>query len=206
MSGAFPISNAKFETLGIKSIQNTIISKSQSGKKLARQIDNQRFGFTARIITAKRSDVYGDLMAFIVKQRSGKENFTIIPPEIEDARGSETGTVLVNGVHAVGDTTIAMDAFAGDGAGRFKAGDFLKFASHDKVYMVVSDVTSSSNAATVTIEPPLITALADNSAVTYDNVPFTVHLTNDIQEFGAIGSDKDGNLLYQSEFDVEESL
>jgi hypothetical protein len=206
MSGAFPISTANFQSLGIKSIQNTIISKSQSGKKLARQIDNQRFGFTARIITAKRSDVYGDLMAFIVKQRSGKENFTIIPPEIEDARGSETGTVLVNGVHAVGDTTIAMDAFAGDGAGRFKAGDFLKFASHDKVYMVVSDVTSSSSAATVTIEPPLITALADNSAVTYDNVPFTVHLTSDIQEFGVAGADKDGNLLYQFEFDVEETL
>ena len=206
MSGAFPISNAKFETLGIKSIQNTIISKSVSGKKLARQIDNQRFGFTARIITAKRSDVYGELMAFIIKQRSGKENFTILPPEIEDARGSETGTVLVNGVHAVGDTTIAMDGFAGDGAGRFKAGDFLKFASHDKVYMVVADATSSSNACTVTIEPPLITALADDSTVTYDNVPFTVHLTNDIQEFGAIGSDKDGNLLYQFEFDVEESL
>ena len=206
MSGAFPISTANFESLGIKSIQNTIISKSQSGKKLARQIDNQRFGFTARIITAKRSDVYGDLMAFIVKQRSGKENFTIIPPEIEDARGSETGTVLVNGVHAVGDTTIAMDAFAGDSSGRFKAGDFLKFASHDKVYMVVSDVTSSSNAATVTIEPPLTTALADDSVVTYDNVPFTVHLTNDIQEFGAVGADKDGNLLYQFELDVEEAL
>ena len=206
MSGAFPISNSKFETMGIKSIQNTIISKSQSGKKLARQIDNQRFGFTARIITAKRSDVYGELMAFIIKQRSGKENFTIIPPEIEDARGSETGTVLVNGVHAVGDTTIAMDGFAGDGAGRFKAGDFLKFASHDKVYMVVADASSSSNASTVTIEPPLITALADNSTVTYDNVPFTVHLTNDVQEFGAVGSDKDGNLLYQFEFDVEEAL
>ena len=206
MSGAFPISNAKFQTMGIKSIQKTILSKSDSGKKLARQIDGQRFAFTAKIITAKRSDVYGELMAFIVKQRSGKENFTIIPPEIEDARGSETGTVLVNGVHAVGDTTIAMDAFAGDGDGRFKAGDFIKFASHDKVYMVVSDVTSSSNAATVTIEPPLTTALADNSAVTYDNVPFTVHLTNDVQEFGTVGADKDGNLLYQFEFDVEEAL
>ena len=206
MSGAFPISNSKFSTMGIRSIQNTIISKSDSGKKLARQIDGQRFAFTAKIITGKRSDIYGELMAFIMKQRSGKENFTIIPPEIEDSRGSETGTVLVNGVHAVGDTTIAMDAFAGDSAGRFKAGDFLKFASHDKIYMVVSDVTSSSNAATVTIEPPLITALADNSAVTYDNVPFTVHLTSDIQEFGVAGADKDGNLLYQFEFDVEETL
>ena len=34
MSGAFPISTSKFQTLGIKSIQNTIISKSISGKKL----------------------------------------------------------------------------------------------------------------------------------------------------------------------------
>ena len=206
MSGAFPISNSKFSTMGIKSIQNTIISKSDSGKKLARQIDGQRFAFTAKIITGKKSDVYGELMAFIMKQRSRKENFTIIPPEIEDARGNETGTVLVNGVHAVGDTTIAMDAFASDGAGRFKAGDFIKFASHDKVYMVVSDVTSSSNAATVTIEPPLTTALADDSEVTYDDVPFTVHLTNDVQEFGTVGADKDGNLLYQFELDVEEAL
>ena len=206
MSGAFPISSSAFSTMGIKSIQNTIISKSDSGKKLARQIDGQRFAFTAKIIVGKRSDIYGELMAFIIKQRSRKENFTIIPPEIEDARGNETGTVLVNGVHAVGDTTIAMDAFASDGAGRFKAGDFIKFASHDKVYMVVSDVTSSSNAATVTIEPPLTTALADDSVVTYDNVPFTVHLTNDVQDFGTVGADKDGNLLYQFELDVEEAL
>ena len=206
MSGAFPIASSKFETLGIQSIQSTIISKSISGKKLSRTIDSQRWAFTAKIITAKRSDAYGELMAFIIKQRSGKENFTIIPPEIEDARGSETGSVLVNGVHAVGDTTIAMDAFAGDGAGRFKAGDFLKFASHDKIYMVVADVTSSSNAATVTIEPPLTTALADDSAVTYDNVPFTVHLINDVQAFGTVGVDKDGNLLYKYELDVEETL
>jgi len=206
MSGSFPISTAKFGTLGIKPIQNTIISKSVSGKKLARQIDNQRFAFTVQIITAKRSDVYGDLMAFIMKQRSQKENFTIIPPEIEDARGNESGTVLVNGVHAVGDTTIAMDGFAGDGAGRFKAGDFLKFASHTKVYMVVADATSSSNASTVTIEPPLLIALANDSVVTYDNVPFTVYLTSDIQEFGVNGADKDGNLYYEYQFDVEEAL
>jgi len=206
MSGAFPISSAKFQSLGIQSIQNTIISKSVSGKKLARQIDNQRWAFTIRIVTATRSDVYGELMAFIVKQRSGKENFTIIPPEVEDARGNETGTVLVNGAHAVGDTTIAMDGHNNDGTHKFRAGDFLKFASHNKVYMVVADVTSSSNASTVTIEPPLLQAVANDSVVTYDNVPFTVHLTNDIQEFGVVGTANDGALLYQFEFDVEETL
>ena len=206
MAGAFPISSAGFSTLGIRSIQNTIISKSQSGKKLARQIDGQRFAFTAQIITGKRSDIYGELMAFIIKQRSQKENFTIIPPEIEDARGVETGTLAVNGSHTVGDTTIAIDGFAADTANRLRTGDFIKFNGHTKVYMVVADVTSSSGAATVTIEPPLTTALSDDEAVAYDNIPFTVHLTNDIQEFGAVSADKDGNVLYQFELDVEEAL
>ena len=199
MAGAFPISSAKIESLGIKSIQNTIISKTVSGKKLARQIDGQRWGFTARIITAKRSDVYGELMAFIVKQRSGKENFTIIPPEVEDARGTASGTP--HGTASAGDTSITL---GGTGTGTLKAGDMIKFANHSKVYMVVADQSDIST-GTLTIEPPLTTAVS-SSDITYDNVAFTVHLTNDVQEFGVAGADKDGNALYQFEFDVEEAL
>jgi hypothetical protein len=199
MAGAFPISTAKFKTLGIKSIQNTIISKSVSGKKLARQIDGQRWAFTIDIITAKRSDVYGELMAFIVKQRSGKENFTIVPPEIEDARGTASG--IPNGTASAGATSITL---AGTGTGTLKAGDFIKFANHDKVYMIVADQSDIST-GTLTIEPPLTSAIT-NSDIQYDNVPFTVHLTNDIQEFGAVGNDKDGNILYEFELDVEETL
>lgn len=199
MAGAFPISTAKFQSLGIKSIQATIISKSVSGKKLARQIDGQRWSFTARVITAKRSDVYGDLMAFIIKQRSGKENFTIIPPEVEDARGTASGTP--NGTASAGATSITL---GGTGTGTLKAGDFIKFANHNKVYMVVVDQSDISTGS-LTIEPPLTTAVS-SSDIQYDNVPFTVYLTNDMQEFGVVGADKDGNLLYQFEFDVEESL
>jgi hypothetical protein len=199
MSGSFPISTAQFETLGIKSIQDTILSKSVSGKKLSRQIDGQRWAFTARIVTGKRSDVYGELMAFIVKQRSGKENFTIIPPEIEDARGTASG--VPHGTASAGATSITL---GGTGTGTLKAGDFIKFANHDKVYMVVADQTDIST-GTLTIEPPLTTAIS-SSTIVYDNVPFTVYLTNDIQEFGVVGNDKDGNLLYQFEIDLEEAL
>jgi hypothetical protein len=199
MSGSFPISTAQFQSLGIKSIQNTIISKSVSGKKLARQIDGQRWGFTARIITAKRSDVYGELMAFIIKQRSGKENFTIVPPEVEDARGTASGTPT--GTASAGATSITL---GGTGTGTLKAGDFIKFANHSKVYMVVADQSDISTGS-LTIEPPLTTAVS-SSNIQFDNIPFTVYLTNDIQEFGVVGADKDGNALYQFEFDVEESL
>ena len=99
-----------------------------------------------------------------------------------------------------------MDGFGADSSGRLKSGDFIKFAGHTKVYMIVSEFTPSSGAATVTIEPPLISALADDEVVTYNNVPFQVHMTNDVQEFGAVGADKDGNLLYEFEIDVEEAI
>lgn len=202
MSGTLP--DTRFEAINLQSNQKTLFSDTDSGKSFRRQIQAQRFSFTVSYPPMKRSD-FAPIMAFIMKQRSRQEDFTITMPSYLNAQGNETGTLLVNGSHSASDTTIAIDGFAGDGAGRLKAGDLLKFA-HDKVYMVVEDVTSSSNSATVTIEPPLRTALADNSGVTYDSVPFKVHLTSDVQEFQTNENDGDGNLLFTYEFDVIESL
>ena len=202
MSGTLP--DTRFEAINLQSNQKTLFSETDSGKSFRRQIQGQRFSFTISYPPMKRSD-FAPIMAFIMKQRNRKEDFTITMPSYLNAQGNETGTLLVNGSHSASDTTIAIDGFAGDGAGRLKAGDLIKFA-HDKVYMVVEDVTSSSNSATVTIEPPLRTALADNSGVTYDSVPFKVHLTSDVQEFATSQNDADGNLLFTYEFDVIESL
>ena len=182
MSGSFP-SSPEPSSINIKSNQTTMVSVSISGRRQARQLQNQRWSMEVGFPPMTRSE-FAPIMAFIVSQRGKKESFQFTPVIVDDALGVETGTVLVNGSHSVGDTTIAMDAFAADGSGRFKAGDFIKFGGHNKVYMVVSDVTSSSNAATVTIEPPLTTALSDNDTVVYDSVPFTVALSNDVQVFG----------------------
>ena len=202
MSGTLP--DTRFEAINLQSNQKTLFSETDSGKSFRRQIQGQRFSFTVSYPPMKRSD-FAPIMAFIMKQRARKEDFTINMPSYLNAQGNETGTLLVNGSHSATDTTIAIDGFASDGAGRLKAGDLLKFA-HDKVYMVIDDVTSSSNSATVTIEPPLRTALADDSGVTYDSVPFKVHLTSDVQEFKKTENDGDGNLLFSYEFDVIESL
>ena len=180
MSGSFPSSPSPV-SINIKNNQTTLVSTSISGRRQARQLQNQRWSMEVSFPPMSRSE-FAPIFAFIVKQRGRKESFQFTPVIIDDALGSETGTVLVNGSHSVADTTIAMDGFASDGAGRFKAGDYIKFANHNKVYMVVSDVTSSSNAATVTIEPPLTTALSDDEAVTYDSVTFTVAMKNDIQQ------------------------
>ncbi len=202
MSGTLPLTN--FTAINLKSNQKTLVSETDSGKTFRRQVQGQRFSFTVSYPPMTRSE-FAPLMAFIMKQRSRQEAFTVTFPSYFNAQGNETGTLLVNGTHSVADTTISIDGFASDGAGRLKAGDLIKFA-HLKVYMVVEDVTSSSNASTVTIEPPLREALADDSSVTYDSVPFNVHLTSDVQEFATGQNDKNGNLLFTYEFDVIESL
>jgi len=203
MSGALPSND--FNALNFNSQQKTLMSTTDSGKTFRRQVDGQRWTFTVSYPLKTRSD-FAPIQAFIIKQRSQKEDFTITFPSYLNAQGSETGTVLVDGVHSAGDTTITVDGHAGDTAGSFKAGDLIKFAGHSKVYMIVEDVTPSSNASTLTIEPPLTNALADDEAVTYDSVPFTVHLNSDLQEFQTKQVDSFGNLLFSFEFDVIESI
>ena len=203
MSGALPSND--FNALNFKSQQKTLMSTTDSGKTFRRQVDGQRWTFTVSYPLKTRQD-FAPIQAFIIRQRSQKENFTITFPSYLNAQGSETGTVLVNGVHSAGDTTIDVNGHAGDTAGSFKAGDLIKFAGHSKVYMIVSDVTPSSNASTLTIEPPLTNALANDEAVTYDSVPFTVHLNSDVQEFQTNQVNSSGNLLFSFEFDVIESL
>ena len=178
MSGTYP-TTPEFRSLNFASEQKTLTSTTDSGKMFSTQVDGQRFKFSATYPPMSRSD-FAPVIAFIMKQRSQKETFQISLPDIKNAKGNVSGTVLVKNAHSAGDTTITVDAMTGT----LKAGDLVKFAGHNKVYMVVSDATADgSNEATLTIEPPLRSAVSDNAVVTYDGIEFTVRLTNDLQQF-----------------------
>jgi hypothetical protein len=178
MSGTYPTS-PEFRSMNFSSEQKTKTSTTDSGKIFSTQVDGQKFKFSATYPPMSRSD-FAPVVAFIMKQRSQKETFQISLPDLKNAKGNVSGSVLVKNAHTAGDTTITVDAMTGT----LKAGDFVKFAGDTKVYMVVSDVTADgSNEATLTIEPPLRSAISDNASVTYDGVEFTVRLTNDLQQF-----------------------
>ena len=195
MSGTYP-TTPEFRSMNFASEQKTLTSTTDSGKMFSVQVDGQRFKFSASYPPMSRTD-FAPVLAFIMKQRSQKETFQIALPDLKNAKGTVSGTVLVNGSHSAGDTTITVDAMTGN----FLAGDLVKF-SHDKVYMIVADVTADgSNEATLTIEPPLREALADNSSVTYDGIEFTVRLINDVQQFN-VGVDN----YYRYEVDFIEAL
>ena len=195
MSGTYP-TTPEFRSMNFSSEQKTITSTTDSGKMFSVQVDGQRFKFSASYPPMSRTD-FAPVLAFIMKQRSQKETFQIALPDLKNAKGDVSGTVLVNGSHSAGDTTITVDAMTGT----LKAGDLIKFA-HSKVYMIVSDVTADgSNEATLTIEPPLREALADDSSVTYDGVEFTVRLINDVQQFNVAVDN-----YYRYEVDFIEAL
>jgi hypothetical protein len=196
MAGTYP-TTPEFASIGFSSEQATITSTTDSGKMFAVQVDGQRFKFSASYPPMNRSE-FAPVYAFIMKQRSQKETFQIALPDLKNAKGDVSGTVTVSGSHSAGDTTIDITGITGT----LKAGDFVKFGGHSKVYMVVEDATGdSSTDATITIEPPLRSALSNAESVTYDGVQFTVRLTNDIQQFNTGDLD-----LYRFEVDFIEAL
>ena len=196
MAGTYPTS-PEFASVGFGSEQKTITSTTDSGKMFAVQVDGQRFKFSASYPPMTRSE-FAPVYAFVMKQRSQKETFQIALPDLKNAKGDVSGIVTVSGSHSAGDTTIDITGISNT----IKAGDFIKFGGHSKVYLVVEDATGdSSNDATITIEPPLRNSLSNGESVTYDGIEFTVRLTNDLQEFNTNDLD-----TYRFEVDFIEAL
>ena len=196
MSGTYP-SSPTFQSLGFGSEQKTKISTTDSGKQFTAQVDSQRWKFKASYPPMRRSE-FQPIFAFIIKQRSQKETFQIVMPEISTIKGTVSSIVATKLAASAGATSVSLKNVTGT----FKAGDLIKFNSHNKVYMIVADATGDgSNEATITLEPPLRQALLADDTVIYTNVPFTVRLTNDLQEFVTQELD-----FYRFEVDFIEAL
>ena len=200
MSGQFPTSPVA-NSANIRSLQRTIVSVTTSGRKQARQIDGQRFSITLDFPPMTRSE-FAPIKAFIMKQRSQLNSFTVIPPIVSNAQGVASTTISTDASISAGATTCTVDGMTISTNGILKAGDYFRFTGQTKVYMAVEDLNADgSGEGTLTFEPPLRTLVAENAVLIYDNVDFTVTLVNDVQEYnlGVQG-------YYSYEIDVAESL
>jgi hypothetical protein len=174
MSGTYPTTPI-FSTIGFRSVNYNLSSQSISGRTQVRNIGGQRFEFSAQYTRMTRSE-FAPILVFTMAQRGSAETFTIVLPQISSKSGDASGTILVNGAADIGATTVGVDGVTGT----LKAGDMVKFANHSKVYMLTADRAGNGN---ISIQPALRVAVPNNNAVTFDSVPFTVRLNNDVQEF-----------------------
>ena len=200
MAGAFPTTK-KPRVFNFTSNRPNNTSYTLSGKRSVKQFAAQYFSFSVQMPPMKQSD-FQQFYAFLVKQKGSFEDFTFeYPLDNLGADKAETD-ILANGVQAIGDSTIAMDGFSVSTDDVLKGGDLIKFSGHDKVYMVTGDVNSNaSSQATVSIEPPLQAALADNEAVTVNKPSLTVAL---VQDDVLYSTDAAG--FFTLSFDVREVL
>jgi hypothetical protein len=200
MAGAFPATK-KPRVFNFTSNRPNNTAYTLSGKRSIKQFAAQYFSFSVQMPPMKQSD-FQQYYAFLVKQKGSFEDFTFEYPLDNLGADKNETDILANGVQAIGDSTIAMDGFSISTDDVLKGGDLIKFSGHDKVYMVTGDVNSNaSGQATVSIEPPLQAALADNEAVTVNKPSFTVAL---VQDDVLYSTDAAG--FFTLSFDVREVL
>jgi hypothetical protein len=174
MSGSLP-TTPKWRSVKITSKRYNLSSESVSGRQQVRKIGGHRWELTAVYPPMLRAD-FGPVLGFLMGQQGMAEVFTITPTSVSSSAGNASGSVTASAASA-GATSVTISGLTGT----IKGGDFIKFANHDKVYMVTAD---RAGAGSMTITPELVTAIESSTAVTYTNVPFTVRLANDVQDFG----------------------
>jgi len=192
MAGTYP-TTPEFQAINLESRHNNVMSETVSGRMQVRTLGGQRWSFTAKYNPMTREE-FQPVFAFVMSQQGRFGAFTIVPPVIGSTSGSVTGTLLANGAHSAGDSTISVDGISGT----LKAGDFVKFSGHSKAYMLTAD---RAGAGTMTIEPPLVSSVSDNESIAYTSVPFTMRLANDVQSYNLAS-----NEYYEYELDMIEVL
>ena len=120
-------------------------------------------------------------LAFFMQLHGQFGTFLMGDPDASAVQGTISNTIAVNGAHAVGAYDITVDNADTSESQLFKKGDYVQFNSGatSKLHMIIADVASDgSGNATLTIEPPLSSALADDATVTYASPKCVMRMTN----------------------------
>ena len=163
-----------FTAINIRSEHNVKKTETRSGRCIATTLGSQRWAFTAKYDDMTRAE-FAPVFGFLMSTHGGVDTFDITPPIINDAQGDVSACTLA-GLSSAGDAAISVNI-----TGTLKAGDFVKFSGHTKVYMVTEDRASGS-AVDLKIDPPLISSVIGGSSVTFDNIAFRVRMNNDVQQ------------------------
>lgn len=199
MSGTLPTTPG-FVSRNLVSVPTVLVSFSQSRIRQVRDLGAHIWEFGAVYPPMKRATIM-PIYTFLLRQRGAYGSFQMTIPDMRTPRGVGTGTPLVDGAHT-GGTSIATKGWTIATQNIIMEGDLIKFAGHNKVYMVTDDFNSDgSGNQTLTIEPPLVSALSDEESITVVDVPFTVMLKENSLRF-----DADHRNLYSLSFDVREAL
>ena len=209
------LSVTKFRNVTIKSVAPSITTTSVSGVRQSKQIAGQYWQMDIDFTSLDRSE-FANVMGFISKQRNGLYSFSVTIPDISEPAGDIHKVLEAGGSSAMdvtsnvatGSSAVAFDTgftstdFTNAGADLnvgFRAGDFVKFSNHNKVYQITDDVVwNATGGGTMNIFPNLVDAVTTSDTIVYDDVPFLMFSTADTQEYQySIGGDNQVSITLQ---------
>lgn len=180
MAYTYPTSPG-FRDITLRLDDPSISFRSQNGKRIIRKVSGHIWSGTLTY-PPMTAATFAPVRGFIAKLRGEYNTFTIIPPNLATPQGTQTTDTTVAANASAG--AITANISGGTVGATFKAGDVLKFSNHDKVYMITDDATvSGAGTATLNFVPPLVSAITTSHTAKHSSVPFTMALTNKIQEF-----------------------
>ena len=210
MSGTLPVNT--FNKITIKNNTPTATSISISGRRQSKQLAAQYWTLDCEYAALDRSES-AQVMAFLNLQKNSLSSFDVVLPQysrsngtIKTVYGTADSTISVSANAAITATSVTINAdvlrpsnFTAAGTtatGALRAGDFVKFTNHNKVYQLTADVTiDASGNGTLALFPGLYSAVTTTADLTYWDVPFTVFNSENTQEYQMTVGDVTGITL-----------
>jgi len=191
-----------FKSMNFQGVNNTAFTQSNSGRTIRKGTATLLWRATLEF-PFYTQDQFREIQAFQSQARGRLNDFTVELPGISDRKATASvSTMTAKDVSDVGSTAVDVALTGWTSGTILKAGDVIKFSNHSKVYMVTGDVTpDSAGDVQINFEPALITAVTISTTVTFNNVPFKMIMTNDIQEYQY---NTDGTVNYR--MDVQEAI
>lgn len=168
----------------------------------ASDFGGSQWATTVQLPPMKREDAVA-WQVFFMQLHGRLGTFKLGDPDAKTIRGGLNSITNVNGVHSVGAYSVTIEN-ATPSTLIFKVGDYIQFGSGatQKLHMVTADCTSNGTGqATVEIEPPLKSALADDSSIIYTNAQAIMRMDSNDLTWNA-----DKVSLYGISFSCSEAL
>jgi hypothetical protein len=190
---AYP-TTTNFEASNFKINTPSIISETFGGKIRRVGAGVSYYTFTVKHPVMSAYDA-GPYQGFVSQCFGPQLSFTITLPTISYTKisGTQSSSAATSATVAAGVKQVALACGGGNANKKIlRVGDFFKFNNHDKVYQCAAPhndgtsqhcIADASGNATLYFSGSLVTSVPSGTALTITAVPFTVILSEDVQQF-----------------------
>lgn len=173
-----------FTAINFSSVNPTRVTRSINGREQRLAVGSQRYEMVSNFSRLTQTQ-QRQLSAFIEEMRGSLTAFDLqLPDYLADSTGNFTGTITVAANASAGATSVTITSAAAGGVVVLRAGDYIRFSNHTKLYQVKTTVTAAIGDETLALTQPLRSAVVGSTTtITHRDVKMSARFESNNQEF-----------------------